>query len=197
VPRLWTETIETHRREVRDAVLDATARLVAEGGMLGVTMSQIAEEAGIGRATLYKYFPDAEAVLAAWHERHISRRLEYLSSLRDQHGSPGERLAGVLEAYALISHGDRGHEHGVLLHHREHVPQAERQLAGFAEDLIAEAAAAGEVRDDITPAEMASYCLHALQAAASLTDDDAVRRLVTLTLAGLRAPTPSQGGHRR
>lgn len=197
MPRLWTETIETHRREVRDAILDATARLVTERGMLGVTMSQIAEEAGIGRATLYKYFPDAEAVLAAWHERHLSRRLEYLASLRDQHSNPGERLAAVLEAYALISHGHRGHGHGVLLHGSEHIPPAGRKLGEFVEGLIADAAAAGEVRDDIAPAEMAGYCLHALQAAATLTDDGAVRRLLTLTLAGLRAPIPSPDRHRR
>jgi AcrR family transcriptional regulator len=56
MPKLWNETIEAHRREVRDAILDNTAALVAEHGLLSVTMSQIAEETGIGRATLYKYF---------------------------------------------------------------------------------------------------------------------------------------------
>ncbi len=35
----------------------------------------IAEEAGIGRATLYKYFSDAEVLLLAWHERQISAHL--------------------------------------------------------------------------------------------------------------------------
>jgi hypothetical protein len=50
VPRLWTQTIETHRREVRDAVVDTTAALVAEHGLLSVRMSQIAEATGIGRA---------------------------------------------------------------------------------------------------------------------------------------------------
>ncbi len=38
-------------------------------------MLQIAEEAGIGRATPYKYFSDAEAILLAWHERQISAHL--------------------------------------------------------------------------------------------------------------------------
>src|SRR5918996_4902222 len=62
VPRLWTETIEEHRRAVRDATLDTAAALVGEHGLRSVTMSQIAEETGIGRATLYKYFPDVEAI---------------------------------------------------------------------------------------------------------------------------------------
>ncbi|HET7480249.1 MAG TPA: helix-turn-helix domain-containing protein, partial [Rubrobacteraceae bacterium] len=76
MPKLWNETIEAHRRAVHDAILDATAVLVAEHGLLSVTMSRIAEETGIGRATLYKYFPDVEAVLLAWHERHVTGHLE-------------------------------------------------------------------------------------------------------------------------
>jgi len=75
MPKLWDETIEAHRRAVRDATLDTAAALVAERGLRAVTMSQIAEETGIGRATLYKYFPDVEAILVAWHERHISAHL--------------------------------------------------------------------------------------------------------------------------
>ena len=38
-------------------------------------MSQIAEQTGIGRATLYKYFPDVEAILLAWHERQVTGHL--------------------------------------------------------------------------------------------------------------------------
>src|SRR5574341_922652 len=55
VPRLWTETIEAHRHAVHEALLDTTAALVAQHGLHAVTMSQIADAAGIGRATLYKY----------------------------------------------------------------------------------------------------------------------------------------------
>src|SRR5215207_7470460 len=56
IPRLWHHTIQAHRREVRDAILETAAALVAQHGLRAVTMSQIAEETGIGRATLYKYF---------------------------------------------------------------------------------------------------------------------------------------------
>src|SRR6516225_10322457 len=61
VPKLWTQTLEEHRRAVHDATLDTTAALVHEHGLAAVTMSKIAAETGIGRATLYKYFPDVEA----------------------------------------------------------------------------------------------------------------------------------------
>src|SRR5437763_10067417 len=100
VPRLWSETLETHHREVREAILETTAALVAEHGLRSVTMSQIAEETGIGRATLYKYFSDVEAILLAWHECQIAGRLDYLAEVRDQASAGGERLAAVLDAYA-------------------------------------------------------------------------------------------------
>jgi AcrR family transcriptional regulator len=194
MPRLWAETIEAHRRGVHDAILDTTAALVAEQGLRSVTMSQIAEETGIGRATLYKYFPDVEAILFAWHERHITSHLEYLAHVRDQVGDARERLAAVLEAYALIAHESHGHpdaELEALLHRDEHahVSGARRQLRAMIRDMLTEGAKTGDLRDDVAPDELASYCLHALTAASSLPSKAAVRRLVTVVLAGLR-PRP-------
>jgi len=52
--------------------------------------------------------------------------------------------------------------------------------------LLTEAAASGGVRDDVAPSELATYCLHAVTAAASLPSKAAVVRLVQVTLAGLR-----------
>lgn len=189
MPKLWNETIEAHRHAVRDAALDATAALVADHGMLSVTMSRIAQETGIGRATLYKYFPDVESILAAWHERQVTGHLEHLTAVRDQAGTADERLEAVLEAYALISHGRHEHhgtEIAALLHQGEHVAQAHQQLKGLIRDLLAEGADTGAIRADVAPDELAGYCLHALGAAGALPTKAAVRRLVAVTLAGLR-----------
>ncbi|HYY45098.1 MAG TPA: TetR/AcrR family transcriptional regulator [Actinomycetota bacterium] len=189
MPRLWNQTIESHRREVRDAILNTTVALVEKRGLLAVTMSQIAEKAGIGRATLYKYFPDVETILYAWHEEQIGRHLQHLAEVRDRAKDPGERLANVLGAYAVISHQSRGHrdtELAALLHRDEHVARAEHRLQDMIRDLVAEAAKAGAVRGDMPPGELAHYCLHALTAAGTLSSRAAVRRLVEVTLAGLR-----------
>ena len=188
MPKLWNETIEGHRREVRDATLDTTAALVAEHGLQSVTMSRIAEETGIGRATLYKYFSDVKAILVAWHERQVTGHLKQLTEIRDQAGDAGVRLEAVLQAFALISHEHHGSELAALLHRGEHVARAQQQLSNFIRDLLTEGAKTGHFRDDVAPAELASYCLHALTAASSLPSKAAVRRLVTVTLAGLRPP---------
>lgn len=186
VPKLWNETIEAHRRAVRDATLDTAATLVAEHGLLAVTMSRIAEETGIGRATLYKYFPDVEAILVAWHERQVTGHLKRLAEVRDRPGAAGARLEAVLEAYALISQEHHGTELAALLHRGEHVARAQQHLSDFIRDLLSEGAAAGDLRDDVAPAELASYCLHALAAASRLPSKAAVRRLVMVTMAGLQ-----------
>jgi AcrR family transcriptional regulator len=188
VPKLWTDTIEAHRREVRDATLDTTAALVTEHGLLSVTMSRIAEETGIGRATLYKYFPDVESIVVAWHERQVARHLAHLSEVREQAGDAAERLESVLEAYALISHEHHGTELAAALHRGKHVARAQQELRRLIRDLLTEAAATSDVRDDVAPDELASYCLHALAAAGSLPSNAAVRRLVAVTLTGLRPP---------
>jgi AcrR family transcriptional regulator len=188
VPKLWNDTIEAHRRAVRDATLDTTAALVAEHGLASVTMSQIAEETGIGRATLYKYFADVEAILVAWHERQVTGHLEHLVEVRNQAGDASQRLEAVLQTYALISHKHHGTELAALLHRGQHVARAEQQLRAFIRDLLAEGAQTGDLRDDVAPDELASYCLHALAAASTAPSKAAVRRLVMITLAGLRAP---------
>lgn len=189
MPKLWNETIDAHRHAVREAILDATAQLVEAGGLRSVTMSQVAERTGIGRATLYKYFSDVDAVLLAWHERQITGHLQHLAEVRDRAGTAGERLEAVLRSYAAIARQRHGGELAVLLHQGEHITHAERHLTGIAEDLIAEGAQAGDLRADVPPAELAQYCLHALTAAAGLTSEAAVTRLVDVTLGGLR-PIP-------
>lgn len=188
MPKLWNETIEQHRRDVRAAILDAAWDLVAEHDPTSVTMSQVAERAGIGRATLYKYFPDVATILLAWHERHVAGHLEHLVAVRDERRGPGERLSAVLNEYAVIAfhRGHGGADLMAFLHRSEHVARAQGHLQAMVSDLLADAAAVGYVRDDVAPDELATYCLAALGAAGGLLSEAAAQRLVTVTLAGLR-----------
>jgi AcrR family transcriptional regulator len=176
---------------VRDAALDAVAALVTRHGLRGVTMSQIAEVAGIGRATLYKYFPDVDAIITAWHERQVAAHLDRLAAARHSAGDAPDRLAAVLHAYAEIaqeSHGRHGAELAVSLRATAHVAQAHDQLRRLIHDLLVRAVASGHVREDVPSEELVDYCLHALSAAGTLDSPAAVQRLVTVTLGGLHPP---------
>jgi len=191
MPRIWSATIAAHRNTVREATLDATAALVAEHGLTGVTMSQIAKDTGIGRATLYKYFPDVESILCAWHERQIDQHLQQLVEIRDRTEGPMERLEAVLTGYAAALSHRRGHNSrpAALLHSGSHVAAAHEHLREFIRELVADAAAAGAVRRDVSADELAVYCLHALAAAGVLDSRAAAQRLVMTTLSGLRGST--------
>lgn len=184
--RLWDATVATHRREVRDAVLDSAAALVEEHGLRGVTMSQVSADAGIARATLYKYFADVEAILVAWHQRQVAAHLAQLEEIAERPADAASRLAAVLEAYSLIQHEHPGGELAAALHRRPHVARARRHLTRFVRALLVEAAADGAIRRDTSADELAEFCLHALDAARALSSKAAVRRLVAVVLAGLR-----------
>jgi AcrR family transcriptional regulator len=191
VPKLWSETIEAHRRTVRDATLDTAATLVAERGLHAVTMTEIAERTGIGRATLYKYFPDVESILFAWHERELAGHLEQLTEARDQASTPAERLYAVLETFAFIQFDLRdvhATELAAIVHRGEHLARVEQRLRELIRDLLLESAPTGEVRTDVPDDELATYCIAALTAASKFRSKAAVRRLVTVTADGLRPP---------
>lgn len=189
MPKLWNETIDAHREAVREAILDATAMLVAARGLRAIKMSGIAEAAGIGRATLYKYFPTVEAILLAWHERQIGSHLKHLADIRDQASDPRAQLESVLEAYALISQEHRRHhdaELSAFLHRDAQVDRARRLLRDLIRNILLECVETDAVRDDTAPDELAGYCLHALAAAGELRSKAAIQRLVALILGGLR-----------
>ena len=188
VPKLWTDTIDEHRHAVREAIVDTAARLVSERGIASVRMSEIAKQTGIGRATLYKYFPDVQSILFAWHDRHVADHLGHLTALRDRPGDPWRRLTSVLEAYALMSYHrkDGGAEVAALVHQQDQVAQAQQQLIDLVHGLLTGVGSTGRLRDDVPAQELASYCIHALAAATTVPSEAAVRRLVAVTLAGLR-----------
>ena len=189
MPKLWSATIEAHRREVYDAILNATASLLAEHGVRAVTMSRIADAAGIGRATLYKYFSGVDAILAAWHEREVRAHLERLAEIAGRAGDPWRRLEVVLETFALIGYEHHGTELAALVDRGEHVARAGQHLVAVIRNLLVEAVETGDVRRDVAPDELASYCFHALAAASRVPSKAAVRRLVAVTLDGLRPRT--------
>ncbi len=70
------------RESGRSAILDQVAHVLVEGG-LAMSMSDLAEAAGIGRATLYRYFPNRQALL----DSIISRAVCDLKSLVASSGS--------------------------------------------------------------------------------------------------------------
>ncbi|APR81549.1 Transcriptional regulator, TetR family protein [Minicystis rosea] len=191
MPKLWNDTIASHREEVRDAILDAAPALVAERGLTSLTMSAIAQRAGITRATLYKYFPDVDAILAGWHERQVESNLAELVAARDAADGAERRLEIMLETYARLVHEQHASELVAFMRHSDLATRGYQQLTDMLRDVIADGATRGRLRNDVSPAELANYCVNALSGAHRVTSMAAVRRLVSVTLAGLRPSRPA------
>lgn len=190
MPKLWATTIETHRQEVRAAVVQATAELIAEHGLRGVNMSAIANNAGIGRATLYKYFPDVDAILAAWHEEQVTGHIGRLRAISEQPGTAHDRLRRVLSTYAEIRQLSSRHSGSTdllaSLHGSEGVHEQLDRLRRVVEELVSQAAQVGDVRDDVPAKELATFTLAAVSGAALAASKAAAGRLVDVTLDALR-----------
>lgn len=194
MPKLWRETIETHRSAVREAVLEVAQSLVARHGLRGVTMSDIAEGAGVGRATLYKYFADVESILLALHEQMVRGHMALLADVARQEAPPARRMRAVLKAYAEIVRERGPHqdaEIAAVLHRQPAALHAQDHLRQMIGHLVKEGADAGEFRQDISPDELAVYCLAAISAASGLRSPAAIVRLVDVTMTGLGASTRS------
>lgn len=61
----WSQARTSFRQGQRESIALAAIELLMESGSAELSMSTIAERAGISRQTLYRYFPDLASVLAA------------------------------------------------------------------------------------------------------------------------------------
>ncbi len=59
-----------------NAIVDATARLLKEGGYRELTTNRIAEVAGVSIGTLYEFFPNKESIVAILAERLLEQAVE-------------------------------------------------------------------------------------------------------------------------
>jgi len=83
--------------QTRDALIDATRQLIAEG--LTPTVEDAAAQAGISRTTAYRYFSNQRAILIAAHPEIERKSLLGANASRD----PAERLGAVLDEFFRIT----------------------------------------------------------------------------------------------
>jgi AcrR family transcriptional regulator len=63
---------EARRRSARDAIVDAAWRLVRDEGLAGLSLRDLAKQAGITTPTVYAYFDSKNAIYDAMFERAAS-----------------------------------------------------------------------------------------------------------------------------
>ncbi len=80
----------------RDAILDATDRLLARNGYKKMTIDDLAREVGIGKGSVYLHFESKEEIALSHIDRIISRLLVKLELIAQGGGLPERRLRMML-----------------------------------------------------------------------------------------------------
>jgi AcrR family transcriptional regulator len=87
---------------VRDAILDATDRLLARFGYRKMTVEDIAAEAGIGKGSVYLHFSSKEEVVLSHIDRIVDRLRERLTEIAHSDAAAAERLRLMLLTRVLF-----------------------------------------------------------------------------------------------
>jgi len=97
MPRISEATIAEHRRRTETDLLDAWGSLMSEHGYADITLTLVAEHAGVARNTVYGYFADKEALLLAYLDREVARFMEQASAAIRAEESAADRLRVLIE----------------------------------------------------------------------------------------------------
>lgn len=122
-----------------DTILEASAQILQKEGEAALTTNRIAAHAGFSIGTLYQYFPNREAILAAMASREQARVLAKLETVLARL-DPADPEPVVREAVAVLLGAFRG-RHGVrraiILGVMRRMPDDPRASGGVAEPLLA------------------------------------------------------------
>lgn len=100
IPQPRKSPRQQRSQQTVDTILQATARVLAKHGYAGTNTNRIAETAGVSVGSLYQYFPNKNALIAALHDRHDKQMLALIDEVLD--GNPAatlrERVAAIVAA---------------------------------------------------------------------------------------------------
>jgi TetR/AcrR family transcriptional regulator, cholesterol catabolism regulator len=156
----------------RERLLNAAARVLSEKGFSGTRLSDIAEIAQVQAPAIYYYYASREDLIeavvytgAAAMHRHLVDALQAL----DASATPSARIATAVEAH--LRHELEISDYArAMIRNANQLPEAvsRRALALVADyndiwrGLVADLAAAGQLRDDVDPAVARMVVLGAL-----------------------------------
>lgn len=92
MPKIIGESLASHRELTRARLFEALGSLMGEQSFESITMSQIAERAGVGRTAVYNHFADKEVLLLAYMREVTSEFARVLKQRLEAEPDPLMRL---------------------------------------------------------------------------------------------------------
>jgi AcrR family transcriptional regulator len=176
----------------RQRILAAAAQVFTEHGV-DATLDEVARAAGVGIGTVYRRFPDKEALIAAL----FRERIDNLVTIADEACSapdPWQAVVSYLEYAAAALAGDIGLRQLMMFgaYDRDQVCYARDRMRPVITKLVERAQASGDLRGDFeaTDVKMIAFMLASLAEYAAAVTPDVWRRYLAMLIDGLR---PSRG----
>ena len=181
---------QTLQQRVEAAILDGAARTFAARGE-HASMNDVAAAAGVARATVYRYFPNRQALLDALAGAAVGEAEALLAAARIDEVAPEEGLARAVRA--LVDVGD---SFVLLARERLHSDpeRFERSLAQPLRRLFERGQETGDLRADIASAHLTESLIGmvvgVLTSTPVLGKEDMIATITTLFVDGARARGP-------
>lgn len=179
------------QQRVAAAILEAAAQVLARAGEQA-SMNDVAAAAGVARATVYRYFPNRQALLDRLAEVAVTDAGARLASARIDEVEPDEGVARAVRA--LIDVGD----YFIALAHERIRPapeEFEEKIAGPLGRLFERGQASGAIRADVPGSwlteSLVALVVGALSATPSLGREDSVAAITSMFLDGARSRSAS------
>ena len=146
-----TRPLRADAERNRARILAAAAEVFAERG-LDVSLDDIAAHAGVGVGTVYRRFPDKDALIDALFEDKIARAVA-LADESLEIEDPWEAFSGFMRSMCRLQAEDRGLKEALMSadRGRERLSATRDTIAPVAGELLRRAQEAGAVRADLGP----------------------------------------------
>ncbi len=156
---------ERKKEATRLHIIEEAMRLFRGQGFDRTTMEQVASQADVSKATLYKYFSVKEAIVAGYWKSSISKKTDLIPQLLTSiFDTKGRILAVFLSAVVTFKCEPEfariQFKYQLQIMGEQPLNGEERSgFEGFLEKLLKEGQRQGDIREDILASDMASHLL--------------------------------------
>src|SRR5690349_9748607 len=192
-PMDTTRPLRADAERNRARILAAADEVFADRG-LDASLDDIAAHAGVGVGTVYRRFPDKDALIEALFEDKIDRAVELADEALEIE-DPWEGFTTFVRGMCRMQAQDRGFKDALLLRGpgRERVAAARERIAPRALKLLARAQESGAVRADLGAFDvpMINLCVALIADRTRDVAPDYWERVLTILLDGISANGPA------